>query len=297
MRDFAGLLTEPWMRRRAAECCLALALSPAFAWMCPFGADEQTFLARLGYWAGMLACWFVSMAIVERLFEARDVLRDAEPAFRWVAMVGTTALPMILIVGPATHALTDWEPTPFNFVELYFQIIVIGAGISMIARSALAFRHDGAAVAAARPPSSLLAFDPPGAGEEVAAEPEPRREADFGSSALVRRLPPHLRGRVIALEMEDHYVRVHTDQGSTLVLMRLSDAIAETAPGCGRQVHRSWWVADEAMRHFERAGRAGRIHLSNGLKAPVSQRYLRDVDQFVSQDGRALVSTMPDPLS
>jgi DNA-binding LytR/AlgR family response regulator len=96
---------------------------------------------------------------------------------------------------------------------------------------------------------------------------------------LIGRLPSHVRGQIIALEMEDHYVRVHTDRGSALVLLRLSDAMAEVATIAGRQVHRSWWVADGAIEHFERVGRAGQIRLSNGLTAPVSQRYLRELDE------------------
>jgi DNA-binding LytR/AlgR family response regulator len=98
---------------------------------------------------------------------------------------------------------------------------------------------------------------------------------------LLSRLPSHVRGQIIALEMEDHYVRVHTDRGSALVLLRLSDAMAEVAAIAGRQVHRSWWVAADAIEHFERVGRAGQIRLRNGLIAPVSQRYLKDLDSHL----------------
>ena len=49
-----------------------------------------------------------------------------------------------------------------------------------------------------------------------------------------------LRGaEIFAVEAEDHYLRLHTSRGSDLILMRLSDAVAEleakglkrTAPG------------------------------------------------------------------
>lgn len=62
------------------------------------------------------------------------------------------------------------------------------------------------------------------------------------------------------------------------MLLRLSDAITEVASIPGRQVHRSWWAAQDAIEHFERVGRAGQIRLANGLIAPVSQRYLREVE-------------------
>lgn len=76
---------------------------------------------------------------------------------------------------------------------------------------------------------------------------------------------------VLCLQMEDHYVRVHTPQGSQLVLMPMSQAIRCTqAPGV--QVHRSWWVARSAVAGVVRDGRNLRIRLLNGLEAPVARR-------------------------
>jgi hypothetical protein len=76
---------------------------------------------------------------------------------------------------------------------------------------------------------------------------------------------------VLCLAMEDHYVRVHTAQGSRLILMRFSDAIAATtSPGV--QVHRSWWVALDAVRGVLRDGRNLRLLLANGLEVPVARR-------------------------
>ena len=43
--------------------------------------------------------------------------------------------------------------------------------------------------------------------------------------------------------MEDHYVRVFTDAGESLILLRLSDAMAEVRDVPGLQIHRSHWVA------------------------------------------------------
>lgn len=284
MRDFANVQADPWMRQRAAEWCLAVALSPALAWMRPFGLDEQTFLARVGYWVGVLACWFLTMAITERLFEARGLLRGRDSSLRWAAMVGAAAFPMILIVGPATYAVAGWQPYAHKVVTLYFQIAVLGGGLSLIARAALGMGPGAVSAAAGTGPSSVLPDETSVAPDTVAAEPaQVPQETQGFASRLIGRLPPSLRGRLIALEMEDHYARVHTDHGSALLLMRLGDAMAEAAPTPGRQVHRSWWVADDAIAHYGRVGRAGQVHLRNGLIAPVSQRYLKDVDQFVSQ--------------
>ncbi len=169
-------------------------------------------------------------------------------------------------------------------MELYFQIVVIGSGVTLIASAALASCFDASTRAVAYAPSCAPSPEVHIGAAEVAAEPAAsRQELPDAANRLVGRLPQNLRGRILGLEMEDHYVRVHTDRGSALVLLRLSDAIAAATPTPGRQVHRSWWVADDAIEQFERVGRAGQIRLSNGLTAPVSQRYLKELDQLLSQ--------------
>ena len=45
-----------------------------------------------------------------------------------------------------------------------------------------------------------------------------------------------------------NYVEVWTERGTHLVLMRLSDAIRETAGENGLQIHRSHWVALGAVK-------------------------------------------------
>ena len=88
-----------------------------------------------------------------------------------------------------------------------------------------------------------------------------------------RRIPPALGHDLLALEMEDHYLRIHTAVGSDLILLRLRDAMAELGPARGRQVHRSWWVAEGAVASTERAGARTFLVLRNGLKVPVSKSF------------------------
>jgi hypothetical protein len=88
---------------------------------------------------------------------------------------------------------------------------------------------------------------------------------------LAARLPAALEGPILALQAEDHYVRIHTTRGSTLLLMRFADAIAELDGQPGLQVHRSWWVARAAVTGAARTGRRAELVLSNGLSVPVSR--------------------------
>jgi DNA-binding LytR/AlgR family response regulator len=85
------------------------------------------------------------------------------------------------------------------------------------------------------------------------------------------RLPPRLGRTVLCLQMEDHYVRVHTPAGSALVLMSLSQAMAGLTDVAGTQTHRSWWVARSAIVGVVEDGRNLRLRLQGGLEAPVSR--------------------------
>ena len=85
-----------------------------------------------------------------------------------------------------------------------------------------------------------------------------------------------LAGPVLCLQMEDHYVRVHRAGGSTLELMPLQEAIARYGRS-GLQVHRSWWVAADAVVDAERDGRNWRLYLSNGLAVPVARNRIAAV--------------------
>jgi DNA-binding LytR/AlgR family response regulator len=79
------------------------------------------------------------------------------------------------------------------------------------------------------------------------------------------------RGTLIALSVEDHYVRVRTDRGEAMVLMRLSDAIGETAPVKGLRVHRSHWVALDAVVAAKRRGDGAILTMAAGPEIPVSR--------------------------
>ena len=103
--------------------------------------------------------------------------------------------------------------------------------------------------------------------------------AGVGGAAPARfldRLPPRLRGATLhAVQAEDHYLRLHTDRGSDLILMRLSDAVAELEGLEGAQTHRSWWVARDAVRDVKRNDGRAVLTLEGGVIAPVSRRYAR----------------------
>lgn len=91
---------------------------------------------------------------------------------------------------------------------------------------------------------------------------------------FIERLPLKLRGaEVWAVEAEDHYLRLHTSKGQDLILLRLADAVAELEGIEGMQVHRSWWVARDAITAARRGDGRAILTLKDGAEVPVSRTY------------------------
>lgn len=91
---------------------------------------------------------------------------------------------------------------------------------------------------------------------------------------LLDRLSHEMRGPLSHLSMSDHYVEVFTTRGKTMVLMRLADAIRETGDVPGLQIHRSHWVAKDAVKAIRRIEGKTMIETKTGALLPVSRTYL-----------------------
>ncbi|MFV3128260.1 LytTR family DNA-binding domain-containing protein [Niveispirillum sp. KHB5.9] len=247
-----GTLQRIW-----AELGLSVLLALALAVMGPFGTFERGVLLSMGYWISVTACWTGLAAL------ARAIILRHRPGLGRLPTLGLrvllTTIPMMLVVTLANQAMGfDWQPTPDELAGLFGQILLVGSGLTFLTDTLL----DGFAARVSVP-------------APVSAEPPPTPAGD----GLQEKLPASIRGPVLCLEMEDHYVRVHTAQGSALVLMRMTDAVAQAPEGL--RVHRSWWVAADAVRQVARRGRTVQLDLGNGLSVPVSQPYLKAVtDRF-----------------
>lgn len=100
----------------------------------------------------------------------------------------------------------------------------------------------------------------------------PRTEP-HSDTRFLERLPVRIRGQMIRLEAQDHYLLAVTENGADLILMRMSDAETELGVS-GLRVHRSHWVARDAIRDVQR--KQGRINLvmADGALVPVSRGYV-----------------------
>ncbi|WP_298857876.1 LytTR family DNA-binding domain-containing protein [uncultured Sulfitobacter sp.] len=103
----------------------------------------------------------------------------------------------------------------------------------------------------------------------------PAVEEDVGKpegEAFLRRLPIEFRGPLVRIEAQDHYLNVVTAKGQTLILMRLGDAIAELE-GRGLQVHRSHWIATDAVTKSRRENGRDVLVMADAAQVPVSRSF------------------------
>lgn len=101
----------------------------------------------------------------------------------------------------------------------------------------------------------------------VVMPPLPEAEREFRLRLSAKRRS----ARLIAIQAEDHYVRVHTDAGSELLPMPFSLALEELSKAYGYQLHRSWWAAADAIEGVRWSRGSGEAQLAGGLVVPVSR--------------------------
>jgi DNA-binding LytR/AlgR family response regulator len=100
--------------------------------------------------------------------------------------------------------------------------------------------------------------------------------AGAAPAKFLSRLPDKLTGADLwAVEAQDHYLRLHTSKGRDLILMRLSDAVAELEGLEGARTHRSWWVARGAVTDVARGEGRATLTLIDGTEVPVSRGFAK----------------------
>ena len=82
---------------------------------------------------------------------------------------------------------------------------------------------------------------------------------------------------ILALQAEEHYIRIYTKDGAELVHYRFRDAVTEMPDQLGAQVHRSWWVAERAIQSAKRGTRRWQLNLETDVSVPVSDSYVAAV--------------------
>jgi hypothetical protein len=234
----------------------------------PFGSIAAPLPERLVSWIGFAwlgyACYRPMQSVVDWGERALALPRWGMLAATCLVATVPMTLAVLAINGLSSGGL-GW-PGLDAFTGTYFSVLVIGGAVTLL------FNLVQGGGQAAAPPPSLA--EPPAPPAPSAPPPPPApapAPAVPAPHPLLDQLPPEIGSAIIALEMEDHYLRVHTLLGSALVLMRMRDGIALLGELEGMQVHRSWWVARSAVEEVLRDGRNIRLRLPRGLEAPVAR--------------------------
>lgn len=236
LREWCRHLTRPQVLAVQAGVALVAGLSGPFGTFAAFGLP-----VRMAYWAAVVFGTYalgtgITLAL-ERRLAGRPVWLQAGAL--GLAVGSAVVVFLALINGPLRgwqgldHAL---DPTG-------------AAGAFAVSWVVMGLR-------------AMLAARDPARSPAMVAAPAAR---------LMARLPLDKRGALVALAVQDHYVEVTTTRGRHLVLMRLSDAIAEAEGVPGLQVHRSHWVALAQVRAARRQGEGALLTLSDGREVPVAR--------------------------
>lgn len=221
----------------------------------PFGTFFNGALPqRVAYWMTLcLISGVVIAAAVRGVWPAAR--RRGLPAWAWVPAVAVViTVPLGLLSRVIAIGLWPGVRQAVGWTEWYGQALLVE--LIVLALYVAAHSRTGWFAAPAAP-----AMAPVEAGE----------------ARILDCLPRRLGRDLLCLQMEDHYVRLHTLEGSVLVLMPLTRAIADVGPIEGLRVHRSWWVARQAVQGVIHDGRNLRLRLTSGLEAPVARAKIAEL--------------------
>jgi hypothetical protein len=230
-----------WRSRTALTATLAAGLLLGVA--APFDTDDHLRLVpRLAYWTLIAFAAYLTGAM------AHAALRPQFPpkTANWLAM----ALICFVMAGLISVEILVLNALVFGFVPPLDQALILFANTYVV--------------------SLIVAVAAELIGQQSAS---PTRPAE-ARPRLLDRLPHAKRGALISLSAVDHYVEVTTTAGSDLVLMRLSDAMAEAEPTEGLQIHRSHWVATGQVVDALREDGKTLLVLSDNRRLPVSRSNL-----------------------
>jgi DNA-binding LytR/AlgR family response regulator len=221
---------------------VALAAGVFLAFSGAFGTDDAPVLRRFAYWLPLMVLGAVFGGLIAGMFFPRD-RPVRRPWLTALAAALVMAAPFTVVVWLAS-ALAFGDVVSMNRLPMLFVSVFVVALVMVSLNLMLEARR------AATAPS----------------EPAPPK--------FLERLPLKLRGAEIwAVEAEDHYLRLHTSKGQDLILMRLADAVAELEGIEGAQVHRSWWVARDAIVDARRGDGRAILTLKDDSRVPVSRTY------------------------
>lgn len=236
-------------RAIAVELLVVAGVGLALAALGPFGSYAIPFGPRALYWMGSMLGGYVIMRPLVQVSRWLSELTGIGRIPAQLLALTVAAVPLALLVQFTSARLGAAGRASFG--ELYLQVWGIGLAMALLMDRLF--------------PVDRQALDRAASGTPPAA-PQAQARPPF-----LDRLPANVGSPLLCLGMEDHYVRAHGPAGSALILMRMRDAVAELDGLPGLQVHRSWWVARDAVERVEAEDGRMRLRLVNGMSIPVAR--------------------------
>lgn len=217
----------------------------------PFGTALFPLTGRIAFWPITIGLGVLAGGLLRVVVRDYWGLRAFWPEAPLIAVLATLGLtPLFIGLARAVAGPAQNVPSIPAMMSYIFIMSIITSTL----------RH----VVAATWPKAVLP-------EAPAAEPAPAATSAEPAARLMARLTPALRAPLIRLQMRDHYVEVVTEAGSETVLLRMADAICAAEGVEGLQVHRSHWVARQAIRGVTRSQGRVALVLRDGGLVPVSR--------------------------
>lgn len=217
----------------------------------PFGTLDSLDLGwRLAYWSLVVPLTYAAGSFGSAI--GRRALAGA-PLWKQLLLIGFLSAFLVWTVLLVTHSVLGFSFARIAGFHADFPVLVLICLVIEGAREVFTRSRTDADGAPVLPPT----------------EPPPR---------LLERLPEDLRGDLVSISVNDHYVAVTTTLGCHDVLLRLSDAMAEAEPVQGLQVHRSHWVALAQVQGWQRTADKVVLSVTGGAQIPVSRGKLKSVE-------------------
>ncbi|MEZ5457806.1 MAG: LytTR family DNA-binding domain-containing protein [Steroidobacteraceae bacterium] len=282
----------PGSRRPTARELAFLYLIPPLLMALPLGMYRAGIglplpLSLILWTSVCLISWWLSEAFAHL---ASRVLRPWHPPLWLVLTIGyllnlwISSLYNVPIVAalvefgrvPLTPDLAAYFDMERSLVDPHYLLMLLRAGaaglviwltVNLLFQRLTASDRFALAVAAARS-AATTAHAPvvPPATQPVPAQP-PTPPRFFGRLDKLRGLPP---ADLLAVEAEDHYIRVHSRRGKELIYYRFRDALEDLHGWDGIRAHRSVWIRRDSFVKVEESGRATWVVLESGERLPVS---------------------------
>jgi hypothetical protein len=229
-----------------------LIVSALFTFLGVYDSNTMPFLKGFFFW-----CSTIGIATITGLLIFSWVFNG--PLHKWstplkiIVLSAISSFPVVIVLAAHSGGLTGGWPA-INWLVQYaltFPIAVVINSVCYLALNAMDLN--------------------PNHSEQSRGKSRPVEH-------FIKRLPlKYQSAELYAVSSEDHYLRVHTDRGEELILMRLSDALKELELVDGKQTHRSWWVARNGVTDTKSKSGKHSLVLKSGGIAPISRSFLKSV--------------------